>query len=84
MNRYEHSVVDVATALHGDVRGSGDSLPDDRKAALVQWLRWRVGEGWEPSPRSAYAVYDEAVRSMVMAVLYLVDVRESANRINSK
>lgn len=67
MIHYEHSVIDVCTALHGDHCGSSDSLSYEERETLLAWLHWRES-AWFPSTSLTHLV-DDAVRALVVAVL---------------
>lgn len=75
MNRYEYSVLDVAMSIAERVRGTGGGHVED---AHVQWLRWRVTEGWEPEHQSAplHEAYDIAVRTLAIRALALWDGKQ--------
>lgn len=70
--RFAHSVVDVAMAIHGHAIGSGDPLPPGELRELVAWLAWRLGYAWEVST-AARAAFDGAVRDLARQALALVD-----------
>lgn len=70
--RFAHSVVDVAMALHGHATGSRDPIPPGELRDLVSWLGWRLGYAWEVST-AARAAFDGAVRDLARQALALVD-----------
>jgi hypothetical protein len=58
--RNTHSVIEVATILHGTSTGSYGNVMRDELDAKAAWLKSRIEEGWnEPSTH-----YDHAVRWM--------------------
>jgi hypothetical protein len=49
MERYEYSVIEVATKLHCAVTGTGvDGLYREDEDILIPWLEWRL-ENWKPT-----------------------------------
>ncbi len=67
--RYSHSVIDVAVRIHDAVSGSGDGIPEDEVRPTVEWLHWRLNEGWNHQKRIGF--YSEAVRLLGLAALDL-------------
>ncbi len=71
MDRFEHGVVEVCERIHGDATGTGDEMAPERLRALVDWLEWRVGDGWAPSEEPGDPAYDAAVRGLGVAAVAL-------------
>lgn len=72
--RFQHSVVEIATILAGHATGSmsGDYRPD--LPELRDWLAWRVEEGWvESALGSATLAYDSAIREAGRAAVAMFD-----------
>lgn len=72
--RFQHSVVEIATILAGHATGSasGDYRPD--LSELRDWLAWRVEEGWvESKVGSATLAYDSAIREAGRAAVAMFD-----------
>lgn len=66
--RFEHSVLEVAERLHGAHCGSGDPyFGSGAHERMVEWLEWRVNEGWEQYSYSQFSEYERAVR--VLAII---------------
>jgi hypothetical protein len=61
---WSRSVIQTAEAIHGDVCGSGDPLPN--LAELVDWLDRRVESGWEVR---TFSEYDNAARELGRAAV---------------
>lgn len=68
---FSASVIDTATAIHGDVTGSGDVLLGDGLERAVAWLEWRVREGWHDRGMSEAVHFEEHVRSLAKAAVVL-------------
>jgi hypothetical protein len=77
--RYQHSVIDVCMCLHGCDTGSGDGIPDDERAELVEWLRWRIDNWARPLGRAdkIRLRVDNAVRALAIAVLKQADYKDA-------
>lgn len=69
---YEHSVIDVCMTLHGCDLGSGDGMSNERRAELVDWLRWRVSH-WIINPSRIGHEVDHTVLNLAIAVLAQAD-----------
>lgn len=71
--KYGASVVDTAMMLSGCERGSMDGPQIDTLRAALDWLRWRVMDGWdEPSDNFAErgrSDVDRAVRGLAMSAI---------------
>jgi hypothetical protein len=65
---YSKSILEEVQKLHGAVRGTGDSLPDERLLEIVQWLETQVEIEWIPSTECS-RVYDDAVRELARAAI---------------
>lgn len=67
MERYAHSVIDVARTLAESHRGASDPMGDVALVDAVKWLRWRISPAqWDGSDNSDYG---NAVRAMAFAAL---------------
>lgn len=70
-DRHIHSVIEVARTLAGNATGSCSGEQADELKHLMEWLEWRITDGWNP-PLLAYAVtYDASVMAMAQAALDL-------------
>jgi hypothetical protein len=62
-------------ALHTSLWGAGDPLPDDERRKIVSYLKQRLRD-WQPSILQ-WALFDESVRMMIVAVLHEVALYEA-------
>jgi len=53
--------------MHMSRTGAGDTLSEDARFALLNWLQYRL-MSWTDSPPNTF-LYDEAVRSLVKTTL---------------
>lgn len=65
--RHEWPVLSAASQVAGLATGSFGELQRDEEQALVDWLTWRITDGWEPSNRVVAAAYDHAVHNVAAA-----------------
>lgn len=86
-DRYTHRVLGVVEELHSSMVGTGEMLPEERFGELVDWLVWRVTDGWEETNKvvtrsdgtplgvDPLRLYDNRVRSLARAVLLMASLR---------
>lgn len=68
-NRYEYSLLELCGRIHGSVTGSGDGIPREEAWRIFDWLKWRVGAGWEATCWPGAIAFDVAVRSLALAAV---------------
>jgi hypothetical protein len=44
---YRYSVIDVAQTFHYSYCGSGDPLMIDELKKYIDWMKWRLSDGWK-------------------------------------
>jgi hypothetical protein len=66
---YKYSVIDVAQALHYSYSESGDLLSLDKLKELVDWLSWRIHDGWEEHKNGKFIQYEWAVKELASRAL---------------
>jgi len=75
-NRHIRSVVDVSKDIHMYAKGTYECQAQEI-ALLVDWLRWRVEDGWEIFPlrceRNIVCSIEDAIRDLARNVLKSYD-----------
>lgn len=81
--RFHGSVVEIASRLAGEAKGSYGGTQIDTLCAEHNWLQWRVDAGWEKTRANASAEeidYDQSVRSLARHALQLSESVVDASR----
>lgn len=79
-DRQKYPLVDTAMLLVGDVTGFGQScMTPDEARERIEWLRWRVEEGWVES--IVHHEFDTRVRDLARTVVRMCDGWEFIGRI---
>lgn len=67
---HTYSILDVCSALHGDVAGSGHVLSESERVELCEWLQTRLNN-WEHIKRRSihWQNYETAVALLAQAAL---------------
>ena len=75
--QHEHSVIDAARRLAEHANGTAEHMFTEELEDLAAWLRWRVGEGWQPhlgdAPQPRTQHYDSLVRVLAGEALDLYE-----------
>lgn len=77
-DRYRYSVIETCLAIYGSMSGTGDPMTEVESQVLLDWLRWRVGDGWVEHSLLGWEPYESAIRSMAQKLLKAMDADDWA------
>ena len=71
-DRKKYGVIDTCQDIRREVDGSGSNLhTGDELREIVEWLEWRVEDGWEEPYTPCRSEYEASVRAMAREVVKL-------------
>ena len=75
-DNYLYSVLDVCRDLSGHITGSSGVLLVEELYDRIDWLRWRISEGWKEVSKTApisWQLYDNSVKNLALSVLSMYE-----------